>query len=138
MSKWDRDYLALCDKILTQGTEVVNRTGVNSIKVPAHHFHFDLSEEFPILTTKQLFIRQAVLEMLWIYQAQSNDVRWLQERDVKIWNEWEIDEEGYWNATQLLPDENGKLVKQQVHSFSARNLRTRSERRTAILSINLK
>lgn len=104
-------------KILTQGKEVVNRTGVNSVKVPAHHFHFDLEDEFPILTTKQVFIRQAVLEMLWIYQAQSNDVRWLQERDVKIWNEWEIDEEGYWNATQLLPDENGNLQKQKVHKF---------------------
>lgn len=117
MSKWDKDYLALCSRILTEGTEVVNRTGVNSIKVPSHHFRFDLEQEFPILTTKQLFIRQAVLEMLWIYQAQSNDVRWLQERDVKIWDQWEIDENGYWNATQLLPDENGNLVKQQVHKF---------------------
>lgn len=58
-------------KILEEGTEVVNRTGTNTIKVPSHHFHFDLSQEFPILTTKQLFIRQAVLEMMWIYQAQS-------------------------------------------------------------------
>ena len=94
MSKWDRDYLDLCRKILSQGIEVENRTGINSVKVPSHHFHFDLSEEFPVLTTKQLFIRQAVLEMLWIYQAQSNDVRWLQERGVNIWNEWEIDENG--------------------------------------------
>ena len=114
MSQWDKDYLGLCRKILEEGTEVVNRTGTNTIKVPSHHFHFDLSQEFPILTTKQLFIRQAVLEMMWIYQAQSNDVRWLQERDVKIWNEWEIDEKGYWNATQMLPDENGKLVKTEV------------------------
>ena len=115
MSQWDKDYLGLCKKILTEGTEVTNRTGTNSIKVPSHHFRFDLREEFPILTTKQLFIRQAVLEMLWIYQAQSNDVRWLQERNVKIWNEWEIDEDGIWTATQLLPDENGKLTKQTVH-----------------------
>ena len=75
MSKFDRDYLDLCRRILNEGTEVENRTGVNTIKVPSHHFHFDLSKEFPILTTKQVFIRQAVLEMLWIYQAQSNDVR---------------------------------------------------------------
>ena len=115
MSKWDRDYLDLCRKILADGTEVENRTGINTIKVPSHHFHFDLREEFPILTTKQLFIRQAVLEMLWIYQAQSNDVRWLQERDVRIWNEWEIDEDGIWTATQMLPDANGNLTKQMVH-----------------------
>ena len=114
MSQWDKDYLCLCRRILEEGTEVVNRTGTNTIKVPSHNFHFDLSKEFPILTTKQLFLRQAVLEMLWIYQAQSNDVRWLQERDVKIWNEWEIDSEGYWNASQMLPGENGKLVKTPV------------------------
>jgi thymidylate synthase len=115
MSKFDRDYLDLCRRILNEGTEVENRTGVNTIKVPSHHFHFDLSKEFPILTTKQVFIRQAVLEMLWIYQAQSNDVRWLQERNVKIWNEWEIDENGIWTATQMLPDDNGGLVKKTIH-----------------------
>ena len=72
MSKWDRDYLALCKRILAEGVEVENRTGINTVKVPSHHFHFDLSEEFPILTTKQLYIRQAVLEMLWIYHASMN------------------------------------------------------------------
>ena len=94
MAKWDKEYLNLCKRILNEGTEVENRTGVNTVKVPSHHFHFDLEEEFPILTTKQLFIRQAVLEMLWIYQKQSNDVRWLQERNVHIWDEWEVDEDG--------------------------------------------
>lgn len=117
MSKWDEEYLSLCKRILNEGTEVINRTGVNTIKVPSHHFHFNLSEEFPVLTTKQLFIRQAVLEMLWIYQAQSNDVRWLKERNVNIWNEWEIDENGYWNAFQMLPGEDGVLKKTEVHKF---------------------
>ena len=114
MSKWDQDYLDLCKRILTEGVRVENRTGIDTIKVPSHHFHFDLSEEFPVLTTKQLFIRQAVLEMLWFYQAQSNDVRWLQERDVHIWDEWEIDSEGFWTATQMVPDENGGLVKKEI------------------------
>lgn len=114
MSKWDKDYIALCKRILNDGTEVVNRTGINTIKVPSAHFHFDLSEEFPILTTKQLFIRQAVLEMLWIYQAQSNDVRWLKERNVNIWNEWEIGEDGIWTAQQMV-SENGNLVKKTVN-----------------------
>lgn len=117
MSKWDEDYLNLCKRIISEGTQVVNRTGIDSIKVPSHCFHFDLSKEFPVLTTKQLFIRQAILEMLWIYQVQSNDVRWLKERNVNIWNEWEIDEEGFWNAEQMLPDENGELKKTAVHKF---------------------
>ncbi len=117
MSKWDREYIKLCKEILANGTEVENRTGVNSVKIPAWHFSLDLSEEFPVLTTKQLFFRQAILEMLWIYKEQSNDVRWLRERGVNIWNEWEIDDEGYWRATQKIPDGKGGLVDTEVVKF---------------------
>lgn len=117
MSRFDDIYCGLLGSILKDGREVENRTGVNTIKIPSYHFQLDLSEEFPILTTKQVFIRQAVLEMLWFYQAQSNDVRWLQERNVRIWDEWEIDENGYWNAVQMLPDGSGKLVKTEVHKY---------------------
>ena len=113
MSKWDKDYIKLCKTILSDGVEVENRTGINSIKIPSYHLHFDLREEFPCLTTKQLYFRQAITEMLWIYQVKSNDVRWLQERNVHIWDEWEIDEEGFWTAEQNIL-ENGKLVKKEV------------------------
>lgn len=94
LSNWDKEYLKLCRRILTEGVEVENRTGTNTIKVPSHHFQLNIGEEFPILTTKQLYIRQAVLEMLWIYQAQSNDVKWLQDRNVHIWDKWQADENG--------------------------------------------
>lgn len=114
MSKWDKEYLKLCKKILTEGVEVENRTGTNTIKIPSYHFHFDFEEEFPVLTTKQLFFRQAILEMLWIYQVGSNDVRWLQDRDVHIWDEWEIDENGKWTAEQLVLNDEGKLEKQII------------------------
>ncbi|EOS60715.1 thymidylate synthase [Firmicutes bacterium M10-2] len=106
MSRWDDIYIHLCKKILKDGKEVENRTGVNTIKIPSFHFTLNVGEEFPILTTKQLFIRQAVLEMLWIYQEQSNDVRWLQERNVHIWDKWMIDENGDW-----LNDQTGKVIK---------------------------
>ncbi|MBB5182323.1 thymidylate synthase [Catenisphaera adipataccumulans] len=96
MSTWDKIYCELCENILDHGVQVSNRTGIDTIKLPAAYFHLDVGKEFPILTTKQLFIRQAVTEMLWIYQAQSNDVRWLQERNVHIWDLWEIDENGDW------------------------------------------
>lgn len=114
MSKFDKEYLELSKRILEEGIEVENRTGTNSIKVPSHHFHLDLGEEFPTLTTKQVFFRQAILEMLWIYQVQSNDVRWLQERNVQIWNEWEIGEDGIWRASQMLPNDCGEVVRQEV------------------------
>lgn len=96
MSAWDKIYCQLCENILTNGVQVANRTGIDTIKLPSAHFQLNVGEEFPILTTKQLFIRQAVLEMLWIYQAQSNDVRWLQERNVHIWDLWQIDKNGDW------------------------------------------
>ena len=114
MSYFDDVYCGLCKDILENGVQVHNRTGIDTIKVPSAHFHLDLSKEFPILTTKQLFIRQAVTEMLWIYQAQSNDVRWLKDRNVHIWDEWEIDSDGKWKAYQNVLDSNGRLVKKEV------------------------
>lgn len=111
MTKWDKEYLKLCKEILKHGIEVENRTGVNSIKIPSYHLHFDLQEEFPTLASKQLFFRQAVLEMLWIYQVQSNDVTWLQERDVNIWDKWKIDSDGKWRATQLVDGEKKQIEK---------------------------
>lgn len=118
MSKFDEQYLTLCQKILTTGERVTTNpkvleksTGESSklnfpnhlaqtikptttIRLPHQILQFDLSEEFPILTTKFVAFKSAVLEMLWFYQAQSNDVRWLQERGIKIWDQWEIDAEG--------------------------------------------
>ena len=99
MSKFDKEYLKLCKNILENGILVKNRTGIDSIKIPSYTFSFDLSDEFPILTTKQVFYKNAITEMLWIYQAQSNDVRWLWERDNHIWDEWMIDSSGYWKSS---------------------------------------
>lgn len=98
MTEFDIEYLKLCKRILTEGIEVENRTGTNTIKIPSYHFHFDLSKEFPILQTKQLFFKNAITEILWIYQAQSNDVRWLHERNNHIWDEWMIDSDGIYRT----------------------------------------
>ncbi len=94
MSEFDKEYLKLLKRILKEGEEVENRTGVNTIKINKYAFEFDLSKEFPILTTKQVFYKQAITEMLWIWQMASNDVRWLHERGNHIWDEWMIDEDG--------------------------------------------
>lgn len=94
MTKFDKEYLELAKRILTEGVEVENRTGINTVKVPSHFFEFDLSGEFPILQSKQVFIRQAVTEMLWIWQMQSNDVRELNKRNIHIWDQWKVDKDG--------------------------------------------
>ena len=114
MSVWDKEYINLCKRILSEGVEVENRTGMNTVKIPFYSFSLDVGKEFPVLTTKQLFFKGAILEMLWIYQAQSNDVRWLKERGVKIWDEWEIDEDGIWRAMQKVPDGAGGLVDREI------------------------
>lgn len=94
MTEWDKEYLKLCKKILKEGVEVENRTGINTIKIPSYELNFDLSKEFPILQTKQLFSRQAITEMLWIWQMGSNKVKDLQDRGVHIWDEWMVDADG--------------------------------------------
>lgn len=94
MTEFDKEYLKLLKEILQRGEEVENRTGVNTIKIDKYAFKFDLTKEFPILMTKQLFSRQAITEMLWIWQMASNDVRELHKRNVHIWDEWMVDEDG--------------------------------------------
>lgn len=94
MTNFDLEYLKLCKKILNEGIEVENRTGINTIKIPSYNFEFDLSKEFPILETKQTFFKHAIIEMLWIWQMQSNNVKELHKRGVHIWDEWMVDEDG--------------------------------------------
>jgi len=106
MTKFDKDYLELVKKILTEGIEVENRTGINSIKIPSYNFEFDLSKEHPTLETKLTANKNAIIEMLWIWQMQSNDIRELQKRNVNIWNEWMIDEDGIYRI--YVPEVPGK------------------------------
>ena len=94
MAKWDKEYLKLCRKILTDGVRVKNRTGIDTIKIPSYELKFDLGEEFPFLTTKQLYYKAAIKEITWSMIRACNDVRWLQERGVHIWDVWEVDEDG--------------------------------------------
>ncbi|MDR1698103.1 MAG: thymidylate synthase [Erysipelotrichaceae bacterium] len=98
MSNFDKQYLKLCETILKKGVRTKNRTGTDTIKIPFATFHFDVRKEFPILNSKYVAWKAAILEILWIYQVASNDVRWLQERNIKIWNEWMIDEKGYYQG----------------------------------------
>ena len=94
MSKWDNMYLDLCEKILNEGKLHHNRTGDDTLRILGHNFEFNVGEEFPILSVKQVGIKGPVIELLWIYQKQSIDVSWLRERGVTIWDEWEVDADG--------------------------------------------
>jgi thymidylate synthase len=82
-----RAYLDLMQRILNDGVEQQDRTGVGTLSVFGHQMRFDLSEGFPLLTTKKLHLRSIIIELLWFLRGDTN-VKWLQDRKVSIWNEW--------------------------------------------------
>ena len=92
--EFDKKYCELLKKILTEGELFENRTGIDTLSVEGVNFKLDLGKEFPLLESKKVLLKNALSEMLWIYQAQTNDVSWLRERGNNIWNEWEVDSDG--------------------------------------------
>ncbi len=87
-----RAYLDLMQRILDDGVEQQDRTGVGTLSVFGHQMRFDLSKGFPLLTTKKLHLRSIIIELLWFLRGDTN-VKWLQDHKVSIWNEW-ADESG--------------------------------------------
>ena len=112
ISDFDTVYCNLLKEILNQGERFENRTGIDTFSIPNKSFTLNLSKVFPILESKKVAVKNAITEMLWIYKAQSNDVRWLQERGNHIWDEWEIGEDGFWRSSQNVPDGKGNYKKE--------------------------
>ncbi|MDY5784905.1 thymidylate synthase [Corynebacterium sp.] len=84
-------YEDLLRDVLDNGTIKQDRTGTGTRSVFGRQIRYDLSDSFPLLTTKRVYFKGVVGELLWFLRGESN-VRWLQDNDIRIWNEWADDD----------------------------------------------
>ena len=82
-----KQYLDMCQYILENGQDRDDRTGTGTRSVFGYQTRYDLTDGFPLLTTKKMFLRPIAEELLWFIKGDTN-IKYLVDRNVKIWNEW--------------------------------------------------
>ena len=87
-----KQYHDLMRRVLEEGAKKEDRTGTGTVSVFGHQMRFDLSEGFPMVTTKKLHLKSIVHELLWFLAGDTN-IKYLNDNGVRIWNEW-ADENG--------------------------------------------
>lgn len=130
-----RAYLDLVQRILDDGTEKSDRTGTGTLSVFGHQLRFDLSEGFPLVTTKKVHLRSIVGELIWFISGDTN-VRYLHENRISIWDEW-ADENGdlgpvYGHQWRSWPAPDGRHIDQLARVIE--NLRRDPDSRRHLVS----
>jgi thymidylate synthase len=128
-------YLKLLSDILEHGADKADRTGTGTRSLFGYQMRFDLNAGFPLLTTKKLHLKSIIYELLWFIRGETN-VRWLQERGVKIWDEW-ADENGdlgpvYGSQWRSWPAPDGRKIDQIANVIES--IRTKPDSRRHIVS----
>jgi thymidylate synthase len=110
-----KQYLTLLNHVMQHGSAKTDRTGTGTISVFGHQTRYDLSEGFPVLTTKKLHLRSIIHELLWFLKGDTN-IKYLKDNKVRIWDEW-ADENGdlgpvYGHQWRSWPTPDGKHIDQ--------------------------